>query len=64
MTCVRYVLKVESKDGKFFIGVYTNINDKEFYFEYPSAQRRNEDWERIDRDLGTSMIYNKEITKS
>jgi len=63
MSCVRYVIKVEAKDGKFFIGVFTNINDKEFYFEYPSAQRRNEDWDRIDRELGTSMIYNKEVTK-
>lgn len=63
MSCVRYVLKVENKDGKFFIGVFTNINDKEFYFEYPTAQKRNEDWERIDRELGSAFLYNKEITK-
>jgi len=49
-------MKVDGKDGKHFIGVFTNIeNDKEFYFEYPSAQRRNEDWDRIDRDLSISM---------
>ena len=63
MNCVSYVIKVESKDGKFFIGVFTNIHDKEFYFEYPSAQKRNEDWERIDRELGSAFIYNKDITK-
>jgi hypothetical protein len=63
MDCVRYIQKVETKDGKFFIGVFTNINDKEFYFEYPSTQRRNEDWDRIDRELGSAFIYNKEITK-
>lgn len=64
MDCVRYILKVENKDGKYFIGVFTNINDKEFYFEYPSSQRRNEDWDRIDRELGAQFIYNKDITKS
>lgn len=56
MTYVKYLMKVDGKDGKHFIGVFTNIeNDKEFYFEYPSAQRRNEDWDRIDRDLSISM---------
>lgn len=44
-------MKVDGKDGNFFIGVFTTIGDKEFYFEYPSAQRRNEDWDRIDREL-------------
>jgi len=64
MSCVRYILKVEDKAGKFYIGVFTNINDKEFYFEYPSAQRRNEDWDRIDRELGTSsLILGKEVNK-
>lgn len=63
MTCVRYVLKVEDKAGKFYIGVFTNINDKEFYFEYPSAQRRNEDWDRIDRELGSGYLLGKEVNK-
>jgi hypothetical protein len=63
MNCVRYVIKVDNKDGKFYIGVFTNINDKEFYFEYPSSQRRNEDWDRIDRELGSAFIYNKELTQ-
>lgn len=48
---VRYLLKIDNKDGKFYIGVFTTIADKEFYFEYPSVQRRNEDWDRIDREL-------------
>ena len=64
MNCVRYILKVENNDGKYFIGVFTNINDKEFYFEYPSSQRRNEDWDRIDRELGAQFIYNKDIKQS
>ena len=64
MNFVRYVIKVDNKDGKFYIGVFTSINDKEFYFEYPSAQRRNEDWERIDRELGSAFLYSKEIAKS
>lgn len=61
--CVRFVIKVDNKDGKFYIGVFTNINDKEFYFEYPSSQRRNEEWERIERELSPSFILNKEINK-
>lgn len=63
MKCVRYVMKVDHDDGKFYIGVFTDINDKEFYFEYPSAQRRNEDWDRLDRELCNGFIYNKEVTK-
>lgn len=51
MNFVKYVMKVDNKDGKFYIGVFTTISDKEFYFEYPSAQRRNEDWDRIDKEL-------------
>ncbi|HMS64572.1 MAG TPA: hypothetical protein PKD83_04885 [Ignavibacteria bacterium] len=55
MNFVKYLIKVDGKDGKFFIGVFTNIDDKEFYFEYPSVQRRNEDWDRIDRELTPSL---------
>ncbi|MDZ4712152.1 MAG: hypothetical protein SGI89_07465 [bacterium] len=61
---VRYIVKVDNDDAKFYIGVFTAINDKEFYFEYPSHQKRNEDWERIDRELGSAFLYNKELTKS
>ncbi len=57
-------MKVESKDGKFFLGVFTDIKDKEFYFEYPSAQKRNEDWERIEKDLGSTSVINTEPKKS
>ncbi len=64
MNCVRYVMKVESKDGKFYLGVFTDIKDKEFYFEYPSAQKRNEDWERIEKDLGSTSVINTEPKKS
>jgi len=64
MNCVRYVMKVESKDGKFFLGVFTDIKDKEFYFEYPSAQKRNEDWERIEKDLSSTSVINTEPKKS
>ncbi|MEO8210219.1 MAG: hypothetical protein ABI840_06635 [bacterium] len=64
MNFVKYLMRVDNKDGKFYIGVFTTIADKEFYFEYPSAQKRNEDFERIDRDLGAGMLFNKEITKS
>lgn len=64
MDVVRYAIKIDNEDGKFYIGVFTNINDKEFYFEYSNSQKRNEDWERIDREFGTPLIYNKEITKS
>jgi len=60
---VRYLLKVDNKDGKFYIGVFTTIDEKEFYFEYPSLQRRNEDWERIDGDLSPSFNF-KDISKS
>lgn len=63
MSCVRYLLKVDSKDGKFFIGVFTDIHDKEFYFEYPTMQKRNEDWDRIDRELNPTFQF-KEIAKS
>lgn len=63
MDFVKYLLKVDSKDGKFFIGVFTTIGDKEFYFEYPSAQKRNEDWDRIDRDLNPTFHF-KDIVKS
>lgn len=63
MSCVRYVMKVESKDGKYFLGVFTDIKDKEFYFEYPSVQKRNEDWDRIGRDLSSEMTDNKESLK-
>lgn len=63
MDFVRYLLKVDSKDGKFFIGVFTNIQDKEFYFEYPNMQKRNEDWDRIDRDLNLTFKF-KEIGQS
>lgn len=62
MSCVRYLVKVDNTDGKFFIGVFTNINDKEFYFDYPSAQRRNEDWDRIERELGSAFLY-KDVSK-
>jgi len=44
-------MKVDSKDGKFFIGVFSTIRDMEYYFEYPTPQKRNEDWERIYDDL-------------
>lgn len=64
MNFVKYLMRVDNKDGKFYIGVFTTIGDKEFYFEYPSAQKRNEDWERIDRELGSGMLFNKELTKS
>ena len=64
MNFVKYIMKVDNKDGKFYIGVFTTISDKEFYFEYPSSQRRNEDWERIDRELGSGMLFNKEIKTS
>lgn len=64
MSCIRYLVKVDNKDGKFFIGVFTNIDDKEFYFDYPSAQRRNEEWERIERDLGSALLYNREMSNS
>ncbi len=64
MNFVKHVMKVDNKDGKFYIGVFTTIGDKEFYFEYPSAQRRNEDWERIDRDLSPDMLHHKEFAKS
>lgn len=57
MKYVKYLIKVDGKDGKFFIGVFTDIEDKEFYFEYPSLQRRNEDWDRIDRDLSPSFNF-------
>ncbi|MDQ3194698.1 MAG: hypothetical protein M3P82_06855 [Bacteroidota bacterium] len=57
-------MKVESKDGKFYLGVFTDIKDKEFYFEYPSAQKRNEDWERIEKDLGSTSVINTEPKKS
>ncbi|MBV6479019.1 MAG: hypothetical protein HGGPFJEG_01780 [Ignavibacteria bacterium] len=63
MSCVRYLLKVDSKDGKFFIGVFTNIDDKEFYFEYPTMQKRNDDWDRIDRELNPTFQF-KDIAKS
>jgi len=63
MSCVRYLLKVDSKDGKFFIGVFTNIDDKEFYFEYPTMQKRNDDWDRIDRELKSTFQF-KDIAKS
>lgn len=53
MSCVRYIIKVDNKDGKFYIGVFTDINDKEFYFEYASVQKRNEDWDRIEKVLGS-----------
>jgi hypothetical protein len=62
MSCVRYLIKVDGKDNKFFIGVFTNIDDKEFYFEYPSAQRRNEEWDRIDRELVPGLNF-KELLK-
>lgn len=62
LSFVRYLIKVDNKDGKFFIGVFS-INDKEFYFEYPSAQRRNEDWDRVEREFGSSLFLNKEISK-
>jgi len=64
MSFVKYLMRVDNKDGKFYIGVFTTIGDKEFYFEYPSAQKRNEEWERIDRELGAGMLFNREITKS
>lgn len=55
MNFVKYIMKVDNKDGKFFIGVFSTINDKEFYFEYPSAQKRNEDWERLDKELSQGI---------
>lgn len=64
MNFVKYLMRVDNKDGKFYIGVFTTIDDKEFYFEYPSVQKRNEDWERIDRELGSGILFNKELTKS
>jgi hypothetical protein len=64
MNFVKHIMKVDNKDGKFYIGVFTTINDKEFYFEYPSVQRRNEDWDRIDRELGSEILYPKGIAKS
>ncbi len=64
MNFVKYLMKIDNKDGKFYIGVFTTLNDKEFYFEYPSSQRRNEDWERIDRELGTGLLNIKDIAKS
>jgi hypothetical protein len=48
---VKHIMKVDSKDGKFFIGVFSTIRDMEFYFEYPTPQKRNEDWERLYEDL-------------
>ncbi len=48
---VKHIMKVDSKDGKFFIGVFSTIRDMEYYFEYPTPQKRNEDWERIYDDL-------------
>lgn len=62
MKFVKYLIKVDGKDGKYFIGVFTDIEDKEFYFEYPSVQRRNEDWDRIDRELTPSFNF-KELSK-
>ncbi len=48
-------MKVDSKDGKFFIGVFSTLRDMEYYFEYPTPQKRNEDWERIYQDLHKSQ---------
>lgn len=62
MDCVRYLLKVDNTDGKFYIGVFTTFENKEFYFEYPSVQRRNEDWDRIDRELSPGFHF-KDIAK-
>ena len=62
MKFVKYLIKVDGKDGKYFRGVFTDIEDKEFYFEYPSVQRRNEDWDRIDRELTPSFNF-KELSK-
>ena len=63
MSFVKYLMKVDGKDGNFFIGVFTTIGDKEFYFEYPTMQKRNEDWDRIDRELNPTFQF-KEIAKS
>lgn len=51
LSFVKHIMKVDSKDGKFFIGVFSTIRDMEFYFEYPTPQKRNEDWERLYEDL-------------
>ena len=48
---VKHIMKVDSKDGKFFIGVFSTIRDMEYYFEYPTPQKRNEDWERIYEEM-------------
>lgn len=52
---VKHIMKVDSKDGKFFIGVFSTLRDMEYYFEYPTPQKRNEDWERIYQDLHKSQ---------
>jgi len=55
LSFVKYLMKVDTEEGKYFIGIYTTINDKDYYFEYPSIQRRNEDWERIHRELSPGI---------
>lgn len=56
---VKYLMKEDTNDGKHFIGVYTTIKDMDFYFEYPSTQRRNEDWDRIYREAVPNSFYNE-----
>ncbi len=64
LSVVKYLMKEDTKEGKFFIGIYTTLKDMDFYFEYPTSQRRNEDWDRIHRDLVPGSLFsNKEIAK-
>lgn len=56
---VKYLMKEDTQDGKYFIGIYTTLSDMDFYFEYPSSQRRNEDWDRIHRELVPGFYYNE-----
>lgn len=44
---VKHIMKVDSRDGKFFIGVFSTIKEQEYYFEYPNSQKRDEDYEEI-----------------
>ena len=53
---ITYLKKAESKDQKYFLAVFTNMKDKagvekEFWIQYPSAQTRDSDWERVSGDL-------------
>lgn len=60
---VKYLMKEDTREGKHFIGVYTTIKDMDFYFEYPSVQRRDEDWDRIHREL-VPVFYYHELSRA